>query len=106
VIWLAALHNTTAQLPPLEMPLEEPPAQGRSTRGAMAAGLVYGLAGAVERLVRAHWARVGLDAPVYLTGGAAGFLARYLAFPVVEEPDLVLDGLAGFAAAWWGDPHG
>ncbi|MFH0910326.1 MAG: type III pantothenate kinase, partial [Planctomycetota bacterium] len=28
VIWLAALHNTTAQRPPLEMPLEEPPAQG------------------------------------------------------------------------------
>ena len=69
----------------------------RSTADAVAAGALFGLAGAVERLIDEY--RQALDGAmeVFLTGGDAPRLAPRLRVPVTPVPDLVLKGLARIA---------
>jgi type III pantothenate kinase len=75
-------------------PGEAVPGCARSTADGIAAGTLFGLAGAVERLIRE--CRRVLDGPVqvFLTGGDAALLRAQLESPVIEVPDLVLKGLA------------
>lgn len=70
----------------------------RATADAIAAGTRYGIAGAIERVVREFAAALGpLD--VIVSGGDAPRFIPLLALPVRHEPDLVLKGLASLAAA-------
>jgi len=66
---------------------------GRSTQAAIAAGIGWGMRGAVARLVAEARAALGGSPEVILTGGSAGVVRD--AFPAaVEMPDLVLAGIA------------
>ena len=71
-----------------------PPAMpGRSTQAAIAAGIGWGLRGAVSRLVAEAVAALGGRADVFLTGGSRGIVRDVLP-DAVEVPDLVLHGIA------------
>lgn len=70
---------------------------GRSTGDGVTAGTLFGLVGAVERLMDEYRKTLGEPMQVFLTGGDAPALAAYLRVPVTQVPDLVLKGLARIA---------
>lgn len=70
---------------------------GRSTEEAIAAGTLFGLAGAVERLIEEYRRMLGEPIQVFLTGGDAPVLAAQLRVEHTPVPDLVLKGLARIA---------
>jgi len=69
-------------------------ALGISTGGGIGSGLHYGLAGAVERVLREAKRQLGAEPALYLTGGDAASLQKFLENPWVLAPDLVLTGLS------------
>lgn len=69
----------------------------RATADGVAAGTLFGLAGAIERCLREQEQALGETMEVFMTGGDAALLALHLARPVLEVPDLVLKGLARVA---------
>jgi type III pantothenate kinase len=69
----------------------------RSTADGVAAGTLFGLAGAVERLLDEYRRTLGETMQIFLTGGDAPALAAQLRVPVTMVPDLVLKGLARIA---------
>ncbi len=91
---LTALVAQTEQLP--EIPLTPPDAPiGDTTVTAMQAGLVWGYAGLIDRLIEMGRQGMGSEtAPViYLTGGAAGLLSDHIRATHRWVPDLTLQGL-------------
>ena len=71
----------------------------RGTGDGVAAGSLFGLAGAIERVVAEQRRTLGADARVLLTGGDASRLLPLLSGPVTHAPDLVLQGLRLIAEA-------
>ncbi len=69
----------------------------RSTADGVAAGTLFGLAGAVERLIDEYRRTLGETMRVFLTGGDAPALAARLRAAHTPVPDLVLKGLARIA---------
>jgi type III pantothenate kinase len=69
----------------------------KTTRDAVGAGALFGLAGAIERCLQEQEKALGDVLQVYLTGGDAPLFARQLRRTVIEIPDLVLKGLARIA---------
>ncbi|MHB8536132.1 MAG: type III pantothenate kinase [Sulfuricaulis sp.] len=69
----------------------------RSTADGVAAGVLFGLAGAVERLIDEYRRTLGGNMEIFLTGGDAPRLAPRLRVTVTPVPDLVLKGLARIA---------
>jgi type III pantothenate kinase len=100
----AGLRASAPALP--EADGEEPPrGLPRSTAEALRAGVLLGLAGAVERLAAAMAdAMEGRDPPLVLTGGDAERIAALLAGPVVVEPHLTLRGVRLLATKERGMP--
>lgn len=95
-----ALGRGGARLHGIE-PQPGAPALGRETAEALEAGVVVGFEGAALELVR----RVGLEAelgqaPVLLTGGAAGFLREALGRTLAELVEVQALVPEGLAAAW------
>ncbi|MFM7109290.1 MAG: type III pantothenate kinase [Planctomycetaceae bacterium] len=90
-----ALAEGTSRLPEVAaLDTAPPPAlPGRSTQSAIAAGIGWGMRGAVARLVVEARAALGGAADVILTGGSAG-VVRDAIPDAVEMPDLVLAGIA------------
>lgn len=70
---------------------------GRSTEDGVAAGTLFGLAGAVERLIEEYRRTLGESMKVFLTGGDAPWLSPRLRVSSTPSPDLVLRGLARIA---------
>jgi type III pantothenate kinase len=70
---------------------------GRSTEEAIAAGTLFGLTGAVERLIDEYRRSLGEPVEIFLTGGDAPVLAARLRVKHTPVPDLVLKGLARIA---------
>ncbi|HEC27514.1 MAG TPA: type III pantothenate kinase [Gammaproteobacteria bacterium] len=64
-----------------------------STEEAVLAGVLFGLAGGIERVVREQSSEIDRIPVIYITGGDAEKLVPYLTMPVVLQPDLVLHGL-------------
>ncbi len=88
-----ALASGTSLLP--EVIIRAPAsAVGRDTPECIRAGVVFGAAGAVDRVVEELIATADGAPRVFLTGGDATFLSPYIRSPHVSEPDLVLRGLA------------
>lgn len=90
-----ALAEGTSRLPAVAA-LDEalpPPLPGRSTQEAIAAGIGWGIRGAISRLVEEARAAVGADADVVLTGGWRGAVRDALP-GAIEMPELVLAGIA------------
>jgi len=69
----------------------------RSTADGVAAGTLFGLAGAVERLIHEYRRTLGDSTQVLLTGGDGPQLAPRLSVAFTPVPDLVLRGLARIA---------
>jgi len=94
-----ALAEGTSRLPEVAaLDSAPPPAMpGRSTQAAIAAGIGWGMRGAVARLVAEARAGLDGDADVILTGGSAGVVRDALP-GAVEVPDLVLAGISLAAA--------
>lgn len=70
---------------------------GRSTEDGVAAGTLFGLAGAVERLIEEYRLILGEPIKIFLTGGDAPLLSSRLRVSSTPSPDLVLKGLARIA---------
>jgi type III pantothenate kinase len=70
---------------------------GRSTEDGVAAGTLFGLAGAVERLIEEYRRSLGEPVEIFLTGGDAPALAAHMRVKMTPVPDLVLKGLARIA---------
>ncbi len=94
-----ALASGTSQLPALvDIDWASIPAMpGRSTRDAIAAGVGYGVCGAVTRLVAEGARELGPDAVTILTGGWRALVRGSLP-GAIEIPDIVLFGVALAAA--------
>lgn len=87
-----ALFRSTATLP--RVALSRPPnAIGKNTIRSLQAGLVFGFAGLVEKLVGRIQAELGGEAKVIATGGLAGLIAPETGVIDAVEPDLALFGL-------------
>jgi type III pantothenate kinase len=90
-----ALAEGTSRLPAVAA-LDQgglPAMPGRSTQAAIAAGIGFGMRGAVARLVAEATASLGGTPELFLTGGSRG-IVRDAMPAAVEIPDLVLHGLA------------
>jgi len=72
-----------------------------STADAVAAGALFGLAGAIDRVLTEHARALDVGLEVFITGGDAPLLMPHLTRPVMEVPDLVLKGLARVAEEKW-----
>jgi type III pantothenate kinase len=70
-----------------------PAMPGRNTPQAIAAGIGFGMRGAVGRLVAEATAAIGGEPQVVLTGGSRG-IVRDVVPGATEIPDLVLHGIA------------
>ena len=95
---LAALHATTASLPLLghESLASPPPAVGKSTERALAAGAYWGAAGAVRELMERMAATCSATPHALLTGGASAAFAPLLRLgdeSARHVPHLVLAGI-------------
>jgi len=66
----------------------------RATADGVAAGALFGLAGAIERIVHEHERALDVEVELFMTGGDAALLMSRLSRPAVHVPDLVLKGLA------------
>lgn len=82
-----SLYGATAQLAPGQGKYAALP---RNTADAMYSGAVQAVCGAIERQ---HALLDAVDAPVVLSGGAAGILRGSLKLPLRLEDNLVLQGL-------------
>jgi type III pantothenate kinase len=71
----------------------------RTTGDAVAAGTLYGLAGAIERVCEEFERDLGEPMKLVITGGDADRVAAHLRRPARRIPDLVLRGLDRIALA-------
>lgn len=91
-----ALNRDTAQLPELRITDEPVPPLSDETHGALAAGLYWGLVGAVRELVSQQSHAAAPHKPLIIWGGGdAHWLAAAIGGPTaIVEPYLVLKGIA------------
>ncbi len=67
--------------------------QATSTEDAVMSGTLFGLAGAINKIVAEHHRVLGAHCVNILTGGTGEVIAPLLDFPVQSIPDLVLQGV-------------
>jgi type III pantothenate kinase len=97
-----AMHEFTDLLPllPMDELVEPPPALGTSTLAAMQSGLYWGAIGAMKELIARLTDEMGQQSggkalpEVYLTGGAAPSVARFVDPGATFVPHLILGGIA------------
>jgi len=89
---LRALHNMTSLLPNLEVHAPQG-VLGTDTETCMLAGVVYGAAGAVDRIYQELCEWNGAHLPLVMTGGDVSYIAPLLKSSYQVEEDLVLRGL-------------
>jgi len=88
----AALFRSAARLSRVEMVAPESPI-GRNTVESVQAGIVFGTAGQVDRLVELFKVELGGDSKVVATGGLAEVVVDQCRTIDVWDPLLTLDGL-------------
>jgi len=86
-----ALVKNTAKLPHVKLRGPDK-ALGRDTAEGMMSGVMFGHAGAVERIVKEIKKETGRDFKVIITGGYANLMAKYVKSDQVN-PLLTLEGL-------------
>ncbi|MFO0754683.1 MAG: type III pantothenate kinase [Thermodesulfovibrionales bacterium] len=87
-----SLSSRTAQLPSVA-PGKPLPALGKDTRSAIASGLLYGTAGAVENIVKNMEKELAFRVQLVLTGGNAPLLSSFLRRKHEVAPHLLFEGL-------------
>lgn len=94
-----ALYRGTSRLPLVDITSEMSsldssiPAAGKNTIKCIISGIIYGTAGAVERLITEIETNEGCNFKVVITGGYSSLIARFLKRDSYLEPDLTLYGL-------------
>jgi len=90
-----SLADGTSKLPAVAaLERSAPPAMpGRTTHEAIAAGIGWGIQGAIKKLVDEARASLGSEAELILTGGWRGAVRAVLP-EAIDLPDLVLCGIA------------
>ncbi len=94
-IWVAleALSERTAQLPHISLEGKIDPL-GRNTVDAMRAGVIYGYAGAIDRMIDSMEEAAGVKAnTIVATGGNFSQPLRYCNHLIHLDPNLLMDGL-------------
>lgn len=87
-----ALYSRAAKLPRIEIVKPEG-IVGKSTVGAMQAGILYGYVGQVEGIVSRMKAESGLEPKVIATGGLSSLIASESNVIDIVDPFLTLTGL-------------
>lgn len=90
---LEALTNKTAQLPQIELDDKVPNLLGKSTTEAMKSAAVHGNIAMAEGMVKKVENALGKQVHVYITGGAAQFLAQSFQIKIQWEANFLLEGL-------------
>lgn len=85
------LHEKTSKLPLLKI-YDQIEGIGRDTKSSIISGIVYGTAGAVERILEQMGKELGRFSTV-ITGGVALSMKRYLRVDCLFVEDLTLRGL-------------
>lgn len=90
---LEALSERAAQLPHISMEGPVNPL-GRNTVDAMRSGILLGNAGAIDRMIESMEEAAGKEAKtVVATGESVGQMLRYCRRDILEDHDLLMDGL-------------
>lgn len=87
-----SLASGTAQLPEIEPSVPSGPI-GKETVSAINSGIIYGTAGAIERLREEFERELGKSLLLITTGGKAPLVESYIRRLNYKRPDLVLEGL-------------
>jgi len=94
----AGLRGAAPGLPLVDLPPSPTPFPGVSTAACLEAGLSAGFGGLLRTLAESARAAAGPAAPVFVTGGDADAVLRYVPDVGMEHVDaLVLEGVAVFA---------
>jgi type III pantothenate kinase len=93
---LKILHSSTGTLPLITTPANKIQLPGTSTESCMQAGTAYGIAGAINLLVRNYQQAVDGECIVLATGGAWHVSESLVDFDFTAIPDLTLIGTALF----------
>lgn len=89
---LNSLSENTAQLPKVE--LEAPRfAIGKNTSDSMRSGVIFGNAAMVDGMIDRINEEVGVNLPIYATGGVAGIIIPHCRHNIEIDENLVLKGL-------------
>ncbi|MCL2739012.1 MAG: type III pantothenate kinase [Bacteroidales bacterium] len=92
-IRLKSLYQHTAGLPLIAFDSQEPiPDMGIDTKGAITAGVVWGILHEIEGYIHRHPGK-----KVIFTGGDAIFFAEQLKIPIFADCNLIFTGLAEIA---------
>lgn len=91
---LRMLHSSTGILPFVSVSSRTTKLPGSSTESCMRAGTVYGIAGAMNLLVRRYQKSVDGKCIVLATGGAWHVTERLVDFEFVAVPDMTIIGTA------------
>ncbi|MBI5187906.1 MAG: type III pantothenate kinase [Nitrospirae bacterium] len=87
-----SLARGTAKLPEVELKIPGS-ALGTDTTECIQSSLIYGTAGAVERLLSEIEKEVGYGLKVVVTGGYGGIVSKFLRKEYELRPNLTLEGL-------------
>ena len=71
----------------------------QTTSDAVAAGVLYSLVGAIDRILDEQAAELGSTPQVLITGGNAEVLSSLMRHTTTLVPDLVLEGVARIVRA-------
>lgn len=91
---LKILHSSTGTLPLITTPANKIDLPGTSTESCMQAGTAYGIAGAMNLLVRNYQQVIEEKCLVLATGGAWHVTESLVDFDFISVPDLTLIGTA------------
>jgi type III pantothenate kinase len=91
---LAALHRGTDRLPIVQLDQHAPCGlPGRNTEMAIRGGILYGIAGAIDRILSEYERELGERLPVISTGGDMALIQRFLEHAPLFQPHLLLAGI-------------
>lgn len=87
-----ALHHFTGKLPLLKLPVEDLKLVGTSTVSSIGTGTIWGIIDEIDGKINRYKEEFG-DFEVFLTGGDAEYLGKYLKNSIFARPEMVIEGL-------------
>jgi len=91
-IMLKALNTGTAKLPLVSTDALEK-ALGKDTASSIISGIIYGTAGAVEKLIIMMEKELKFKLQLVLTGGNAPFVSSFINRSFIHRPNMTFEGL-------------
>jgi type III pantothenate kinase len=91
-LMFGSLASRTAKLPCVGIQRPDR-ALGLDTNSAITAGIVFGTAGAVMKIVSSIEEETGLELSLVITGGRSGTISPFIERPHFAVPDLIFEGL-------------